>query len=493
MSAVQYCEAMRRRNQRQRDLVLEAIHRIFVDVERKPLQIFLTGLAGSSKTFTMKMLMEMYNRFSQHHNNAFNAYVASALTGMAASAINGTTVYAVFRIGNSQKTTSLTIEALNSFRAAFDNVRIVFVDECSMIGAALLGQINSSLQHIIQDYERPFAGMDVNFCCEIVWQSLDYYLLMQVMRQADVAFSSMLTKIGDSEPLLPEEETMIESRFVEREFVDREYPQSVRLFFRMHDVHQFNSESICGAEMIEYVAADHYTGHHTTEQLASARAKVHKLKPDETGSLPYILRLHIGKPYMVTTNVDVLDGLVNGAIGTLRYINRNAETSAIKRLWLYFDDSKIGRLLRVKAQAHLLANPHLDHSWTPISQRTCNVHTTSKIVTCKRTQFPLVEACAITIHKSQEDSKRIRKEPHSLKEFYLTTSTSADNGSLDNSVENYWKNQVYFVILDTVIINLKKGFSDESLLLASAVDNFFLMNFDESQPFINHFKEKINS
>jgi hypothetical protein len=104
---------------------------------------------------------------------------------------------------------------------------------------------------------------------------------------------------------------------------------------------------------------------------------------------------------MVTTNVDVLDGLVKGAIGTLRYIDRNAETSAIKRLWLYFDDSKIGRLLRVKAQAHLLANPDLDHSWTPISQRTCNLHTTSKIITCKRTQFPLVEACAITIHKSQ--------------------------------------------------------------------------------------------
>ena len=80
-----------------------------------------------------------------------------------------------------------------------------------------------------------------------------------------------------------------------------------------------------------------------------------------------------------------------------------------------------------------------------------------------------------------------------MKEFYLNSSTSADNESLDDSVEKYWKNQVYFVILDTVIINLKKRFSDESLILASAVDNFFLMNFDESQPFINHFKVKINS
>jgi len=78
-----------------------------------------------------------------------------------------------------------------------------------------------------------------------------------------------------------------------------------------------------------------------------------------------------------------------------------------------------------------------------------------------------------------------------LKEFCLTTSTSADSIHFVDSVENYWKNKVYFDILDTVIINLKKRFSDESLLLASAIDNFFLMDFDESQPFINHFKVKI--
>lgn len=79
-----------------------------------------------------------------------------------------------------------------------------------------------------------------------------------------------------------------------------------------------------------------------------------------------------------------------------------------------------------------------------------------------------------------------------MKEFCLTTSTSADSINFDVSVEIYW-NKVYFVILDTVIINLKKRFSDESLLLASAIDNFFLMDFDESQPFINHFKVKTTS
>lgn len=79
-----------------------------------------------------------------------------------------------------------------------------------------------------------------------------------------------------------------------------------------------------------------------------------------------------------------------------------------------------------------------------------------------------------------------------MKEFCLITSTSADSINFDVSVEIYW-NKVYFVILDTVIINLKERFSDESLLMASAIDNFFLMDFDESQPFINHFKVKTTS
>lgn len=75
-----------------------------------------------------------------------------------------------------------------------------------------------------------------------------------------------------------------------------------------------------------------------------------------------------------------------------------------------------------------------------------------------------------------------------MKAFFLTTPTSANKECLDDSVENYWKNQVYFIILDNVIINLKKCFSDESLFVASTINIFFLMNLDDSQIFINHYK-----
>lgn len=131
----------------------------------------------------------------------------------------------------------------------------------------MLCRINSRLQHILNDHVRTFTEMDMiftgdlrqlppvmqtpiykrsksNFCSEIVWQKLQYYPLVQVMRQANVAFSSVLTKIGDGERLTPDEISMIESRFVEREWVDQEFPDSIRQFFNTADVQKYNHETL---------------------------------------------------------------------------------------------------------------------------------------------------------------------------------------------------------------------------------------------------------
>lgn len=81
--------------------------------------------------------MEMFTRFSQQHYSEYNAYIACASRDMAAVALNGTTVHSVFQIANFSRLTGLSIEALNSFHPAFNNVFIVLVDECSMIGSAL--------------------------------------------------------------------------------------------------------------------------------------------------------------------------------------------------------------------------------------------------------------------------------------------------------------------------------------------------------------------
>ena len=134
-----------------------------------------------------------------------------------------------------------------------------------------------------------------HFCNEILWQSLNYYPLIQVMRQADVTLSGILTKIGDGVSLMSEENAIIESRFVSKAYVEEHFPEAIRLFFRTMDVNAYNSDTIQGERVIEYVATDIYSGYKNNEQLISARTKVHKMKPDETGGLPYMLKLLVEK------------------------------------------------------------------------------------------------------------------------------------------------------------------------------------------------------
>lgn len=88
-------------------------------------------------------------------------------------------------------------------------------------------------------------------------------------------------------------------------------------------------------------------------------------------------------------------------------------------------------------------------------------------------------------------SKRRRRESNKLHDYVLTTTTGAENesySSLENEVESYWKTSTYFVIIDSVVSNLKYRFSDESLAMANSVDSFCKLDISNSMKFIDHYK-----
>ncbi|XP_058827523.1 ATP-dependent DNA helicase PIF1-like [Topomyia yanbarensis] len=236
---------------------------------------------------------------------------------------------------------SLSLEALQLYRNAFANVKAVIVDEVSMIGADALNNVHTRLQNITGNYDDPFGGSDIIFCgdlrqlppvnarpvCKpctnsmhgaVLWQSLDFFPLVRVMRQTDEQFSTVLTKIGNGEQLTAIEKETIESRFRTTEWCKLNVPSAVRLFHRNADVERYNRESLNVMPGLDCTAEDAFAGHNKAEQLASSRTKLYKMSVAETGCLPYMVRLVLGMPYMVTTNVDVEDGLVNGAIWELK-------------------------------------------------------------------------------------------------------------------------------------------------------------------------------
>jgi len=131
-------------------------------------------------------------------------------------------------------------------------------------------------------------------------------------------FSSLITKIGDGSILNDDELDLLESRFFTKEDAARLCPHGTRLFFTNEAVTQYNNLILQAAEnKVTSIATDVICGTNNTEQLNFVTQKLHKMIVIDTGELPYEITFVSNKFYLITTNIDVSDGLANGAIGRL--------------------------------------------------------------------------------------------------------------------------------------------------------------------------------
>jgi hypothetical protein len=84
---------------------------------------------------------------------------------------------------------------------------------------------------------------------------------------------------------------------------------------------------------------------------------------------------------MITTNTDVEDGLVNGAIGVLKYIeSRQLNDKTPTCLWFHFENENMGAKQRIKSKLYVLSKRGvLDLSWTPVNRPTCYISLGGKV------------------------------------------------------------------------------------------------------------------
>ena len=94
---------------------------------------------------------------------------------------------------------------------------------------------------------------------------------------------------------------------------------------------------------------------------------------------------------MLTINIDVSDGLVNGVFGNVEGFDGNDITS-IKTIYVKFDDCRVGK----KAGRNISFE-----NCVPISRRAINFSSMKSKVRSSSFQFPLTLAWASTIHKVQ--------------------------------------------------------------------------------------------
>ncbi|GFV11377.1 ATP-dependent DNA helicase [Trichonephila clavipes] len=79
------------------------------------------------------------------------------------------------------------------------------------------------------------------------------------------------------------------------------------------------------ADRITSTAKDVYIGCTSKEQETFIRQKLHKMSLIDTNGSPYQTVYVNNTYYMISTNIDVKDGLANGAVGKLVQIETNDE------------------------------------------------------------------------------------------------------------------------------------------------------------------------
>ncbi|GFV03370.1 ATP-dependent DNA helicase [Trichonephila clavipes] len=210
---------------------------------------FLTGPAGCSEAFVIKLLTEIYTRYT-NNDGYCQAYITCASTGKAAVAILGMTAHAALKISLS-RLLPLHSETAQQCAELFKYIKVIIIDEISMISAQLLLKVDSRLKQITGNLQSNFGGIDIILIGDLYvnyhqfvlspsisnrnrlsldqfyGENLEFYELNEVMRQANQQFPSILTKIGNGEQLDEIEITLIESRFCTVEEVELRCPQEI--------------------------------------------------------------------------------------------------------------------------------------------------------------------------------------------------------------------------------------------------------------------------
>lgn len=118
--------------------------------------VFLTGEAGSGKSYTLRSLIN-------YLNDKKIKVAVTASSGIAATILNGSTVHSYTSIGI--KSTISATDIYNIRRKVpvakrLKEVEVLIIDEISMLHARQLDMINYVLKAIRKDY-RPFGGVQV--------------------------------------------------------------------------------------------------------------------------------------------------------------------------------------------------------------------------------------------------------------------------------------------------------------------------------------------
>ena len=430
MSPPEYRAMMRSLNSKQMDVI--RFHRkwckdaIIALKNNKPMPqytVFLSGPGGVGKSHEIKLIryetMKLLKPLSGHFEPDELPVLLTAFTGTAAFGIEGMTLHSALGLScGSNEYRKLSCEKLNTLRSRLGKLKLLIIDEVSMVGADLLKQIHLRLEEICGNsvLNSRFGGVSILavgdlFQLQPVGQShifkdgfnrlvsfkpwVENFKLMELtesMRQKeDQQFAQVLMRVRTAS-CTQDDITLLKSRIVKK--TDTNYPtQALHVFTTNNDVDTYNAEHL---QKLPTQVFDIKANDSKKDVQTNLIDVVFSKKPSETGGLREIVSVAVGARVMVTVNIDVSDGLANGVCGTvidIIHIGIYVQAVLVK-----FDSERVGKQAIANSQYK-----DLHPEAVPIKRQQIQFPTRkgSRSMEGIRSQFPLTLAWACTIHKVQ--------------------------------------------------------------------------------------------
>ncbi len=386
----------------------------------QPFLYFLNGGAGVGKSHVIKSIYTEASKIlrrlpcmREHTDISQPTVLLTAFTGTAAFNISGKTLHCLLKLPRSLRPPYQGLgNSLDEMRADLSNAHILIIDEISMVSKQLFAYVNWRLQQI-KGNQKPFGGLSIlavgDFfqlpplgrakpLCVYEDHMLDFWkdhfqmiTLTQIMRQRDdLAYAELLNRLRVKQKqakLTDADKCMLEA--VVRSSPVEHPVDALHIYATNKEVDIHNTEAISSrfSDIINIDAHDYKKDPGTGEMKRQAVP----LKGDQRDLID-TLQIAIGARVMLTRNIDVQDGLVNGTFGNVAKITAQTRggVPVVQLIGLHLDNVTAGQKHRNKAPDGDDNIVYIERSEEPLKKKGT-----------VRRQFPMKLAFACTIHKVQ--------------------------------------------------------------------------------------------
>ena len=429
-----YRQMVQTLNKEQKEFFYHILHQI--KTSETPFYCFLSGGAGVGKSHLTKALyqaaLKYYNTRAGDDFHQVKVLLL-APTGKAAYTIKGNTVHSAFAVPANQSLRNykrLDSSRLNTLRSQFGGVKLIFVDEISMVGNSMFAiQLNNRLKDIkgcTEDFGgvsiiaigdlfqlepvmdgyifKDLKNLDYAVLAPNLWhQHLTMFELNEIMRQRDSkVFAELLNRLREGKHT-QSDILKLKERVVQEDIINP--LDAPHLFIQNAKVDEFNvrAHNAARGNKFQINAQDSVIGANSPELRDKILTQIPK-DPRKTKQLALQLCLAEGERTELVMNLRTEDGMTNGAGNVIKLVQLHQQDKPSGIVWVQFDHSDVGQKTR-NENRHLYLQG-IEHTWTPIkpvtTQFAVGKNKTAQVV---RKQFPLRPAAAKTIHRSQGDTE----------------------------------------------------------------------------------------